>query len=81
MSSGENGQSILLIWLHLLGWQVEVERDGENLVGVARHCSADGAMFRVGGCAPTRDALALQLFEAAMKVVEQRRRHSDPLAA
>ena len=70
MSSSQNGNSILLVWLNLLGWQVDVERDGDTLAGVARHYAADGSTFRVGACARTRDELAFQLFDAAMKIVE-----------
>jgi hypothetical protein len=78
----ENQKSILLVWLNLLGWQVDVQHDSGNLVGVARHCAADGSTFRVGASAPTRDELALQLFEAALKIVEVRgRRVRSPLAA
>jgi hypothetical protein len=75
--------SILLIWLTLLGWQVQVEADGDDLVGVARHIAADGSTYRVGGCATTRDELAFQLFEAAMKIVDAHGRHlrRQPLAA
>jgi hypothetical protein len=75
--------SILLTWLTLLGWQVQVEPDGDDLVGVARHIAADGSTYRVGGCAATRDELAFQLFEAAMKIVDAQRRHlrRPPLAA
>ena len=72
MTSSENGKSTLLLWLNLLGWQVEVKRVGTKLVGVARHCAADGSNFRVAGSAPTRDELAYRLFEAAMKIVESR---------
>ena len=83
MPSIDNKKSILLTWLNLLGWQVDVERDGESLVGVARHCAGDGSTFRVAARAPTRDELAFQLFEGAVKIVEgraQRLRHT-PLAA
>jgi hypothetical protein len=75
--------SILLTWLTLLGWQVQVEPDGDDLVGVARHIAADGSTYRVGGCAATRDELAFQLFEAAMKIVDARGRdlRRPPLAA
>ena len=74
MPSSENDRSILLVWLNLLGWQVDVEPDGDNLVGVARHVAGDGSTFRIGGCAATRDELAFQLFEAAMKIVDARGR-------
>jgi hypothetical protein len=81
MSGTENEKSILLTWLQLLGWQVDIGRDGNSIVGVARHCGADGSTYRVGGCAPTREELALQLFEAVMKIVESRRRRGNPLLA
>jgi hypothetical protein len=72
VTGGKNERSILLVWLNLLGWQVELEHDGDNVVGVARHFAADGSSFRVGACAKTRDELAFQLFEAALKIVESR---------
>ena len=82
MSSSQNGESTLLMWLTLLGWQVAVERDGDGLAGVATHCSSDGSKIRIGGRAPTRDELAFQLFEAAMKIVEARgERRRRPLLA
>jgi hypothetical protein len=81
MDSSRNGQPILLLWLNLLGWQIEVERDGDNLVGIARHLTADGSSVRVGGCARTRDELAFQLFQAAMKIVDAGRQHPRPSLA
>ena len=80
MPSSQDENSILLMWLNLLGWQVDVELDGDDLVGVARHVAGDGSTYRVGGCATTRDELAFQLFEAAMKIVDargQRLRHAS----
>ena len=82
MTSSQDGKSILLLWLNLLGWQVEVKRVGNKLVGVARHCGADGSSVRVAGSAPTSDELVLRLFEAAMKLVEARsERHRLPVLA
>jgi hypothetical protein len=81
MVSNRKEQSILLLWLNLLGWQTEVERDGDNLVAVARHLTADGTSVRIGACARTRDELAFQLFQAAMKIVEARAGQSRLLAA
>jgi hypothetical protein len=72
VTDSQDGKSILLLWLNLLGWQVEVKRVGNKLVGVARHCAADGTSFRVAGSAPTRDELAFRLFEAALKLAESR---------
>jgi hypothetical protein len=77
MADDETTKSTLLLWLNLLGWQVDVRRKGDELVGVARHIAADGSTFRVSGSAATRDALAFQLFEAALQMIEggSRRRH------
>jgi hypothetical protein len=72
VTSGKNERSILLVWLNLLGWQVEVKQDGDNLVGVARHFAADGSTYRIGASGPTHQELTFQLFEAAMKIVESR---------
>ena len=82
VTSSENEKPILLMWLNLLGWQVHVEHTGSNLVGIARHCSAEGSSFRVDATAPTQQELALKLFEAALKIVEARgRRVRRPVLA
>ena len=82
MFRSQDETPILFLWLNLLGWQVAVEPDGAQLVGLARHCTPDGASLRVGACARTRDELAFQLFEAAMKTVEARGGRPDrPLLA
>jgi hypothetical protein len=57
---------ILRLWLQLLGWQVETDRDGDYSVGVGTHLQADGSTLRIGGCARSEGELALQLFEQAM---------------
>ena len=56
----------LTTWLTLLGWQVDVELDGELFVGAARHTTASGNGLRVGACAATKAAAVWQLFEAVM---------------
>jgi hypothetical protein len=65
-----NGE-ILLLWLRLLGWQIEIGRDGDYTVGVGTHFQADGSSVRVGGCARSEGELALQLFEEAMATFER----------
>jgi len=77
MAEDDTTQSTLLLWLNLLGWQVDVRGKGDELIGVARHIAADGSTFRVSGSAATRDALAFQLFDAALQMIEggSRRRH------
>jgi hypothetical protein len=74
-------KSTLLLWLNLLGWQVDVRRKGDELTGVARHTAADGSTFRVSGSAATRDELAFQLFEAALQMLESGSRRRALLAA
>jgi hypothetical protein len=77
MADDDTTKSALLLWLNLLGWQVDVKRKGDELIGVARHITGDGSTFRVSGSAATRDALAFKLFEAALRMIEggSRRRH------
>jgi hypothetical protein len=65
-----NGE-ILRLWLRLLGWEVETDRDGDYTVGVGTHVRADGSTQRVGGCARSDGELALQLFEQAMLTYER----------
>jgi hypothetical protein len=62
---------ILQLWLRLLGWQIETDRDGDYTVGVGTHFQADGSTLRVGGCARSNAALELQLFEQAMLTFER----------
>jgi hypothetical protein len=81
MSGSENGKSILLLWLNMLGWQVDVRRTGDRLVGIARHVTPDGSSVRVSGSAATRDELAFRLFQAALRFVEDGSARHHPLAA
>lgn len=60
---------ILHLWLRLLGWHVETDRDGDCIVGVGTHFQADGKTLRVAGCARSEGELALQLFAQAMLAV------------
>jgi hypothetical protein len=62
---------ILHLWLCLLGWQIETDRDGDYIVGVGTHVREDGSTLRVGGCARTHGELALQLFEQAMRTLRE----------
>jgi hypothetical protein len=75
-ATAQTDGSTLLLWLRLLGWQVATDRDGDFAVGIASHLQTDGSILRVGGCARTDGELALQLFEAAARALEQLR-HID----
>jgi len=81
MTDNDSQKSTLILWLNLLGWQVDVRSKGSELVGVAQHVSPDGGSFRVSGSATTRDALAFQLFEAVLQVIEGGSRRRPLLAA
>jgi hypothetical protein len=65
-----NGE-LLELWLRLLGWQIETDRDGDFTVGVGTHVRADGSTLQVGGCARSDGELSLQLFEQAMLTFER----------
>ncbi len=77
----ETDGTVLLAWLRLLGWHTTMNRDGEQVVGVATHVAADGESLRVAGCARSDGDLALQLFEAAMGSLERPRSLARRLAA
>jgi hypothetical protein len=81
MTANETTKSTLLLWLNLLGWQVDVRQKGNRLVGVARHVSEDGSSFRVSGSAATRDELAYQLYDAVLQVIEVGSRRRSLIAA
>jgi hypothetical protein len=81
MAEDETTKSTLVLWLNLLGWQVDMRRKGAELIGVARHVAPDGSTFRVSASAKTRDALAFQLFEAALQMIEGGSQRRPLLAA
>ncbi|MEN3343273.1 MAG: hypothetical protein V7644_2677 [Actinomycetota bacterium] len=58
---------ILLDWLRLLGWTVEIEREADHWVGLARHADAATPELRIGGCAAGLTALVWQLFMGAVE--------------
>jgi hypothetical protein len=57
----------LAAWLALIGWQIEINRDGASYVAVAHHITADGDRLSVVACAPTTSEVVWQLFEGAME--------------
>jgi len=69
----ETDGTILLSWLRLLGWQTATARDGELFRGVAEHTPREGATMRISASAPDEATLALQLFQAAMLLLERAR--------
>jgi hypothetical protein len=56
----------LLNWLTLLGWKVELDRDEDLFVAVARHVTRDGSELGVAATATTRVDVVWTLFERAV---------------
>jgi hypothetical protein len=63
---------MLQLWLRLLGWQVEIGRDGDYFVGVGTHVQTDGSILRIGGCASSAGELTFQLFDQAVSAFARR---------
>ena len=73
MSTTADGNGIILLdWLRLVGWTVEIDREGDAWIGVARHVEAEGAEARVGGCATALTRLVWDLFIGAVERLEGR---------
>lgn len=72
-ASQERSGQVLLLWLNLLGWEVELGQSGTGVVGSARHCDSEGRVHRVHGRAQTLGEVSMQLFERAMWTLDQRR--------
>jgi len=64
--SAERDGSLLLGWLGLLGWSIELEDGGDRWVGTARHLVESGDDITVSAAAESRSALAWQLFRGAL---------------
>jgi hypothetical protein len=79
--TAETDGSILLSWLRLLGWQTAVYRDGGLFVGISEHTTPEGATIRVSGSARGEGELSLQLFEAAVRLLELPRTGARSAAA
>jgi hypothetical protein len=80
LSTTAEGKGIILLdWMRLLGWTVEIERERDDWIGVARHVDPTGAELRVGGCATSLTTLVWELFTGAVARLEDRDR--SPYAA
>jgi hypothetical protein len=58
--------AVLLNWLRLLGWRVDIDRDGDEWIGRARHIAPTGEELFVGGCAESQRELVSELFCRAL---------------
>jgi hypothetical protein len=57
---------LLLNWLRLLGWRVDIDRDGDEWIGRARHITPTGEELFVGACAESQRELVSELFCRAL---------------
>ncbi len=62
-AGSENEAVALTTWLRMLGWQVQLEMDGQLFVGVARQITADGSRLAVSSCGTTKVDAVWRLFE------------------
>ena len=56
----------LLGWLRLLGWRVEIERDGAHWTGIARRYDGYGEEHCVDGRADNHGDLVSELYHGAL---------------
>ena len=79
MSTTAEGNGIILLdWLRLLGWTVEIEHEGAAWVGLARRADPTGRELRIGGCATGLTSLVWELFVGAVKQLEGCRQTMRP---
>jgi hypothetical protein len=57
----------LLGWLRLLGWSVDIERDGVRWIGLAKRPAAAGQELTIGGSARSERELVSKLFRRAIR--------------
>jgi hypothetical protein len=73
LSTTADGNGIILLdWLRILGWKVEIECEDDQWVGLARHAEEKGPELRVGGTATGLTGLAWELFIRAVERHESR---------
>jgi len=63
----EREGTVLLGWLRLLGWTVEMERDGSGWIGLAKRSDVVGGELCIGGSATSQRELVSKLFNPAVR--------------
>ena len=63
----ERAGTVLLGWLRLLGWTVEMERDGSGWIGLAKRADVVGGELCIGGSATSQRELVSKLFNRAVR--------------
>jgi len=77
----ERDGTLLVGWLRLLGWSVEIDREDDGWVGLARKAGAHGDDVRIAATAESHGALAWQLFSGALSGLERERTLARSLRA
>jgi hypothetical protein len=77
----ERDGTILLGWLRLLGWKVEIDREDGQWVGLARRVGSAGGDLRIAATAESHGALVWQLFSGALTGLERDRPLGSSLRA
>jgi hypothetical protein len=72
--TAETDGSLLLNWLRVLGWTVEVDGEGSRWAGLATNVDSSGGEVRIDGFAASRGALAWELFSGVIRELENRDR-------
>lgn len=57
----------LLGWMRLLGWSVDIERDGGRWIGLAKRPAPAGQQLTIGGSAGSERELVSKLFRRAIR--------------
>jgi hypothetical protein len=75
MTTTADGNGIILLdWLRLLGWKVEIKHDADHWFGIARHIEPTGRQLRVDADAGAATGLAWNLFIGVIERLERRDR-------
>jgi hypothetical protein len=62
----ERDGALLVGWLRLLGWRVEIAHVGDQWTGIARRIDGYGQEHVVRGCADSHGDLVSELFQGAL---------------
>jgi hypothetical protein len=63
----EREGTVLLGWMGLLGWTVEIERDGSGWIGLAKRADGVSGDLCIGGSANSQRELVSKLFNRAVR--------------
>jgi hypothetical protein len=65
-TTAERDGALLVGWLRLLGWRIDIEREGDEWTGVARRFDGYGEEHVVAAVAQSHGDLVSELFNSAL---------------